>query len=104
MADLHAPDESVLERYQLPLLLGSGLALYGASRFDATRPFAGVLLAYGVPIGAVLKGGAPLRETAFRGWLLTIGTTVIVATDVLIARAYSPPLAEALANLPAAPV
>ena len=50
--------ETGWDRYRLPALLAAGLAIYGASRFDVTRPVAGLLLTYGFPVIAVVAAVA----------------------------------------------
>ncbi|MFO0570867.1 MAG: hypothetical protein U0263_34840 [Polyangiaceae bacterium] len=79
-----------LERYQLPLLLGGGLALYGASRFDATRPIAGVLLTYGFPVLALAFASSPLRESSLFGKALGVGVVGALAAELAIGHAMAP--------------
>ena len=79
-------------RYQLPVLLFGGLALYGASRFGATRPVAGVLLTYGFPLLALFMASAPLRESSLFRPALVIGGVGAAAAEIAIAHALEPKL------------
>lgn len=87
-------------RYQLPVLLFGGLALYGASRFDATRPIAGVLLTYGFPMLALLAASAPLRESSLFTPALVVGGVGAAAAELSIAHALQPNV-QAYAIVPA---
>lgn len=77
-------------RYRLPLLLAAGLALYGASRFDATRPVAGVLLTYGFPPMAAIWGSAPMRGSSLWPLALGVGGIGAAAAELGIAHALEP--------------
>lgn len=77
-------------RYQLPILLFGGLALYGASRFDGTRPMAGVLLTYGFPVLALFLASAPLKESPLWAPALVIGGSAAAAAELSIAHALQP--------------
>lgn len=88
MSDLEF--ETGWARYQLPGLLAGGLALYGASRMDATRPVAGVLLTYGFPILALLAASAPLKQSTIFTPALVIGGAGAAAAELSIAHALQP--------------
>jgi hypothetical protein len=61
-----APRESSmsdgLSRLRLPLLLLSLVLLIGGSRFDTLRPVEGQVLAFAVPVIAVVSGVSPFRD------------------------------------------
>lgn len=80
------------ERYRIPFLLTGGLALYGASRFDATRAVAGVLLTYGFPLMAVAFGVIKLRDTALFAPALAVGSVAAVSAELAIGHAMAPEL------------
>ena len=88
MSDLEF--ETGWARYQVPGLLAGGLALYGASRMDATRPVAGVLLTYGFPVLALLAASAPLKQSTIFTPALVIGGTGAAAAELSIAHALQP--------------
>jgi hypothetical protein len=78
------------ERYRIPMLLAGGLALYGASRIDATRQPAGVLLTYGFPLIAVLMGVLPFRETRLFSAAAAVGAAAAGAAELAIGSALLP--------------
>src|SRR5262245_36688005 len=86
-------EETGWARYKLPLLFGGGLALYGASRFDGTRPIAGVLLTYGFPLVALLVGRAPFRESSLAGAALVVGGLGALSAEIAIGHALQPNVA-----------
>src|SRR5512147_1306032 len=87
--DYEAPGGG-FERYRLPLLLAGGLALYGASRIDATRPLAGLLLSYGFPVIALLWASTPFRENRLAKYALGVGAISAIAAELAIGRALAP--------------
>ena len=90
--DYEAPGGG-FERYRLPLLLTGGLALYGASRFDATRPVAGLLLSYGFPVIALVWGSSPFWESALGKYAFSVGGVCALAAELAIGRALAPEVA-----------
>ncbi len=88
MSDLEF--ETGWARYKVPGLLAGGLALYGASRMDATRPVAGVLLTYGFPVVALLVASAPLKQSTIFTPALVIGGVGAAAAELSIAHALEP--------------
>jgi hypothetical protein len=87
--DYEAPGGG-FERYRLPLLLAGGLTLYGASRLDATRPVAGLLLTYGFPVIALAWAAAPFRESSLLRPVLAVGGVCAAAAELAIGRALAP--------------
>ncbi len=87
------------ERGKLPLFFAVGIALYGASRFDVTRPVAGVLLTYGFPVAAVLMGFFPISDSRSRSLAIGAGVGAVGGTEIAIGHAMAPNI-EALAAIP----
>ncbi len=85
--------EPAWERHKLPILLAGGLALYGAARFDATRPVAGVLLTYGFPLVALFMGSSPFRESALAGAAFAVGGVAALSAELAIGHAAAPSIA-----------
>jgi hypothetical protein len=77
-------------RYRVHGLLAGGLLLYGASRIDATRPVAGVLLMYGFPVLALAVAAAPFRHSKLWNAVWVIGGLAAATAELSIARALSP--------------
>jgi hypothetical protein len=78
------------ERRRLPMLFAALIALYGASRFDVTRPLAGALLTYGFPVAAVLMGFLPINESSMRGPGIVVAAVAAGAAELAIGRELQP--------------
>lgn len=92
------------ERYRIPALLAGGLAIYGASRFDATRAVAGLLLTYGFPLIAVIAAVAPFRDSSSFGLAATVGAVAALASELAIGHAIAPSVPLFAAASGSAPV
>ncbi len=68
-----------LSRLRLPLLLISLVLLIGGSRFDTLRPVEGQVLAFAVPVVAVVAGVSPFfdAEGGLRSSVLLLGAGVL---------------------------
>jgi hypothetical protein len=78
------------ERRRLPILFAALIALYGASRFDATRSLAGAFLTYGFPIAAVMMGYLPINDSSVRGPGIAVAVVAAGAAELAIARELQP--------------
>jgi hypothetical protein len=90
-----------LSRLRLPLLLVGLVLLIGGSRFDTLRPVEGQVLAFAVPVIAVVSAVGPFREAhpglrnavfALGALVLALalyGSYVVVFEDVVAAPARS---------------
>lgn len=78
-----------LERLRLPALFIGILALVGASRFDATRPYEATFLALAVPLGAVVAGALPLRDSGqpLRSIGFAVAATVLLLSELVLGAA-----------------
>jgi hypothetical protein len=76
------------------------LVVYVATRLDATRPVAGVLMVYGFPIAAVTMGFLPIAESSVRGAAITVGVLAAGAAELAIGRELQPAV-EAFSLVPA---
>jgi hypothetical protein len=68
-----------LSRLRLPLLLVSLLLLVGGSRFDTLRPVEGQVLAFAVPLIAVVAGVSPFvnADSGLRNLVFALGAVVL---------------------------
>jgi hypothetical protein len=55
-----AASSEALERWRVPLMLLVGVLLYGGARFEETRPYEGMVIAFGLPVFALWRGAHPL--------------------------------------------
>lgn len=71
-------------------VIGGGI--FAASRFDASRPWAGLVVAMAFPIGAVVMGYTPLREAAGTLKLASIAVLGLAAAaaDIEMAQVFFP--------------
>lgn len=71
-------------RLRLPLLLLSLVLLVGGSRFDTLRPVEGQVLAFAVPLIAVVSGVSPFREahSGLRNVVFALGAFVLVLAEL----------------------
>jgi hypothetical protein len=78
-----------LERFRLPVLFTGLLALIGASRFEATRPLEAMFVALVVPLGALVVGAAPFKDSSSPLRILgfSLATVVLVLSEVSVAGA-----------------
>jgi hypothetical protein len=77
---LHGSSMSdALARLRLPLLLISLVLLSGGSRFDTVRPVEGQVLAFAVPVIAVVSGVIPFRDAhgGLRNLVFALGALVL---------------------------
>jgi hypothetical protein len=93
------PEDPDAQRNRLPIMFGALLVLYVASRLDATRPVAGVLLTYGFPIAAVAMGFLPIADSSVRTAAITVAALAAVAAELAIGRELQPSI-EAFALVP----
>ncbi|MEP7052948.1 MAG: hypothetical protein ABJB12_21460 [Pseudomonadota bacterium] len=73
-----------LSRFRLPLLLLAFALLIGGSKLDALRPVEGQIVAFSLPVIAVLSGCAPFRETdaALRNLVFGLGALVLALNEL----------------------
>ena len=74
---------AALSRLRLPLLLFSLVLLIGGSRFDTLRPVEGQVLAFAVPLIAVVSGVSPFRDSegGLRGAVFALGAGVLALAE-----------------------
>lgn len=87
------------QRNRLPIMFGAILVVYVATRLDATRPVAGVLLVYGFPIAAVAMGFLPIAESSVRAGAIAVGVVAAAAAELAIGRELLPAV-EAFSLVP----
>jgi len=87
-----------LSRIRLPLLLVALALLIGGSKLDTLRPLEGQIVAFALPVIAVLSGCAPFRETdaTLRNVVFGLGAVVLALSEVgaygVVANGVNEPL------------
>jgi hypothetical protein len=88
-----------LSRFRLPLLLLAFALLIGGSKLDALRPLEGQIVAFAVPVIAVLSGCAPFleAEATLRNVVFGLGAIVLALNEL---GAYGVVVSGSVGSLP----